>query len=104
MANGAAVLQFDSKGSLLRTYENRGVTHLALSTDGKVFWSAGVDLEKAYLRGFDLSTPNAAPSSIQLGNDGMFTLLVPLETTDLVVVGEWRASTSARRRGRAIRH
>ncbi len=105
VANGTAVLQFDAAGSLVRTYENPGVTHLALSTDGKAFWAASVDLEKAHLRRFDWSAVDATtPPSIQLGNDGMQIGTVPLETSDLVVVGEWRASTRAARRGRAIRH
>lgn len=96
VANGSAILQFTSAGSLRRTYSFPGVTHLALTADGKAFWAGGVFLGKAELRRFD------PEQSVQLGNDGMQTLMVPLETTDLVVVGEWRAS-NAQVKSRAVR-
>lgn len=107
VANGSAVLRFNAAGSLLRTYQFPGVTHLALTTDGKAFWAGGVDQEKAHLRRFDLATPNGdLPPSVQLGNDQMQTLTVPLETSDVVVIGEWRAATAptwGKPRGRAVR-
>lgn len=104
VANGSAVLQFTSQGSLVRSYQFPGVTHLALTTDGSAFWAAGVYLEKAHLRRFDLSTPDADPPSLQLGNDEMKTLVVPLDVADLVIVGEWRAALEpVKARVRAVR-
>jgi len=71
------------------------VTHLALSADGRSFWTAAVDLDNADLREFDVDGSSRA---ITIGNPGMQSLTVPVEVSDLVVVGEWRAGVDRRAR------
>ena len=105
VANGSVVLQFTANGSLVRSYQFPGVTHLALSTDGRTFWAAGVNLAHTDLRQFGVNMPDANPPSLPLGNPEMRTLIVPLEVNDLVVIGEWRAATAPMKvRPRAVRH
>jgi len=106
VANGSAVLQFNAEGSLMQTYPFPGVTHLALTPDGTAFWAAGVDLDQAVLRRFDAGLPESGSSRVQLGNDGSQSLEIPLDVSDLVVAGEWRAATVkvARPRSRSVRH
>lgn len=105
VANGNAVLHFTADGGLLRMYPVRAVTHLALSADGATFWAAGVDRGMAYLRHFDPAAANPDLGSVPIGNPGMVSLGVPVETGDLVVVGEWRTATvPVKTRTRAARH
>jgi len=99
VANGSAILQFTWEGSLVRSYPFPGVTHLALSLDGRTFYAAGVHDDKAELRHYD---PNGESESIQLGNDGMTSIIFPDAVSDLVTVGEWRAALTAVR-SRAVR-
>jgi hypothetical protein len=98
VANGNVILRLTSTGSLIRSYELSGVTHLALSSDGRTFWAGAVHLDKAELREFDL---DGNSRSIPLGNPGMASFTVPLEVSALVVVGEWRAGVD--RRVRVVR-
>ena len=98
VANGSAILRFTPEGSLIRSYQFPGVTHLALSVDGRTFWAGAVKIDKAELREFD---PDGSWRSIALGNPEMLSLMVPLDVSDLVIVGEWRAG--ADRRVRAVR-
>jgi hypothetical protein len=100
VANGSAVLEFTSRGSLVRTYQLPGVTHLALATDGKTFWAGAVNLEKADLHHFDPATSNN--ESVPLGNPEAQFRDFPVAVDDLVVVNEWRAATSASSRLRAV--
>lgn len=102
VTNGTSVLHFTPAGSLIRSYDFDGVTHIALNTDGTAFWASGVHLGEAFLRSVDLRRPYDAPGRVQIGNDGFGRLYVPAETGDLVVVGEWRAS-AARTKTRATR-
>lgn len=95
VANGDAVLRFTPQGSLVRSYQVAQVTHLALSADGRSFWTAGVDLDHADLRAFDADGSSRA---ITIGNPGMQSLTVPVDVSDLVVVGEWRAAVTQRAR------
>jgi hypothetical protein len=105
VADGTAVLQFSSEGSLIRTYQFPGVTSLALSVDGRTFWAAAVDQEQAALKHFDPSVVDGAAVSVGLGNPGSQSSTVPLDVSDLVVVDEWRASaTPVTARVRAARH
>lgn len=100
LASGSAVLQFTKDGALLRSYPFLGVTHLALTPDGAAFWAAGVFADKAELRLYD----NGIAKTIKLGNPGMGDPSVPLDASDLVVVGEWRAgAVPVKTRGRAVR-
>jgi hypothetical protein len=92
VADGTAVLQFSSEGSLLRSYQLPGVTSLALSVDGRTFWAAAVDHEQATLMHFNPAVVDGAAVSVSLGNPGSQSSVVPLEVSDLVVVDEWRAS------------
>jgi hypothetical protein len=101
-ANGSAIRELTADGSLLRTIEAPGVTHLALSTDGKALWAAGVDNGQAWLRQYPLAGDTPA-SSVPLGNPEMQSIVIPLNVDDLVVVGEWRAATAGRQRIRLIR-
>ena len=98
VANGNAILRFTSEGSLVRSYEFPGVTHLALSVDGRTLWAGAAKLDKAELREFDL---DGSSRTIRLGNPAMTSLTVPLDVSELVVVSEWRAG--AERRVRAVR-
>jgi len=98
VANGSAIFRFTSSGSLVHGYPFPGVTHLALSTDGRTFWAGGGHLDQAELRQFDV---NGNARSIPLGNPGMWSLSVPVAASDLVVVGEWRAAVD--RRVRVVR-
>jgi hypothetical protein len=105
VADGSAVLQFSSEGSLLRSYQLPGVTSLALSDDGRTFWAAAVDHEQATLMHFNPAVADGAAVSVSLGNPGSQSSVVPLEVSDLVVVDEWRASAiPANGRVRAARH
>jgi hypothetical protein len=98
VANGTSILRFSAQGSLLRSYEFPGGTHLALTPDGSDFWAAGVALGTENLWYFDPSTPDGHPKVVQFGGPG-YRGPVPLDISDLVVVGEWRAAlTSARPR------
>lgn len=92
VANGTAVLQFTSSGSLLRSYQLPGVTHIALTPDGRMFFAAGVELDQAKLVRFDPSVPNGDPKTIRVGNPGFESSDVPVDIWNLVTVGEWRAS------------
>jgi hypothetical protein len=98
VANGSAILRFTSQGSLVRSDQCPGVTHLALSVDGTTFWAGAVNLDKAELREFDL---DGTSRSIPLGNPEMQSASAPLDVSDLVIVGEWRAGVG--QRGRAVR-
>ncbi|HEY8130381.1 MAG TPA: hypothetical protein VII12_00705 [Thermoanaerobaculia bacterium] len=98
VANGSAILRFTPEGSLVRGYQFPGVTHLALSVDGRTFWAGAVNLDKAVLREFDL---DGNSRSIPLGNPAMTSAYVPLDVSDLVIVGEWRAGVD--RRVRSVR-
>jgi len=102
VANGTFVIEFTSSGSYVRTYQLRGVTHLALSPDGKTFWAGAVDMDKADLHHFD---PNSSGDgeSVPLGRPESQFLYSPVGIDDLVVVGEWRAATSAATRLRVVR-
>lgn len=102
VANGTDVLHFTPEGALRRMDYFPGVTHIALTTDGAGFWAAGVHLGQGFLRSVDLRSPFAAPTSIQIGNDGFSSVFAPVETNDLVTVGEWRAG-AARAKARAAR-
>jgi len=102
VANGSAVLQFNPSGSLVRTYEFPGVTHLALTVDGSSFWAAAVHDDQQALRHYDPSAPDGRPESVQIGNDEMRTIVVPAAVSDLVVVGEGVPVPAGR--GRAARH
>ena len=102
VANGSAILEFNPQGSLLRTIDAPGVTHVALSTDGTTLWAAGVDAGQAWLRTYALP-PGTAASSIPLGNPEMQDVEVALDIDDLVVVGEWRAATAGKTRSRVVR-
>lgn len=106
IANGSAVLQFSAEGSLIRSYSFPGVTHLALTPDGTAFWAAGIDLDQSVLRRFNVGFPDSGSSRLQLGNDGSQILDIPLDVSDLVVAGEWRAATVkvAKTRSRSVRH
>jgi hypothetical protein len=101
VANGSAVLEFTSRGSLLRTYQLPGVTHIALAPDGKTFWAGAVNLDTADLRHFDPASGDAG-ESVPLGNPEARSLFFPVGIDDLVVVNEWRAATSASLRVRAV--
>jgi hypothetical protein len=104
VANGMVIHQFTSTGSLIRSRQFPGVTHLANAPDGKTFWAAGVYLEKAYLQNFDPADPVTDPPSVPFGNPGSQSLRVPFDITEIYVVGEWRASMSVvKSRGRAVR-
>ncbi len=98
VANGRAILRFTSAGSLWGSYQFPGVTHLALSSDGRTLWAGAVYLDKAELREFDLG---GSSRSIPLGNPRMTSLPVPFRVSALVVVDEWRAGVE--RRIRAVR-
>ena len=98
VANGAAILRFNSSGASVQSYEFPGVTHLALSSDGKSFYAAGVSSN-----GEDFRHYAATEQSIMLGNPGMSSSSVPLRIHDLVTVGEWRGATFAPRL-RAVAH
>jgi hypothetical protein len=102
VANGSAILQFSAQGALLRSYQFPGVTHLALTPDGSAFWAAGVALGTEYLWYFDPSTPDGHPKAVQFGGPGSMTIMVPLDISDLVVIGEWRAALTSTR-PRAVR-
>jgi hypothetical protein len=106
VANGSAVLQFTGQGSLLLSYPFQGVTHLALNPDAKSFWAAGVDLDQANLRRFDVGIPDSGSARLPLGNEGAQSFVIPLDVSDLVVVSEWRAATNKemRPRFRPVRH
>jgi hypothetical protein len=102
IANGTAVKQFSSQGQQLHDYAFAGVTHLALTTDGRAFYAAGVNQTKAVLRLYQADDPTT-PMSIQLGNDGAQGVFVDVSVNDLVVVSEWRAARPISRI-RAVRH
>jgi hypothetical protein len=90
VAGGSGVFHFTSGGALLRVYPMNGVTHIALSTDGATFWAAGVGGGGGFLRQVD---PRAASAEeIALSNPGSQSIAVPIEVSDLVVCGEWRAA------------
>jgi hypothetical protein len=82
-------------------FEN--VTHLALTPDGLGFYAAGVDHQKEDFRFYNLFARSDPPKSIQIGNPGMQSLLVPDQVLELEVVGEWRAAVVTLRT-RAVRH
>jgi hypothetical protein len=58
------------------------------------------------LRRVDLQSPFLTHGPVPLGNPGMQSIYVQVEATDLVVVGEWRASTTpaTQPRSRSARH
>jgi hypothetical protein len=104
VASGSAVLQFAANGTLLRSYSFPGVTNVALTPEGTAFWAAGVDADKAELRRFDPNVVGGNPTTIPLGNPEMTSAAVPVDVSDLVVVGEWRpALQPGRVRVRAVR-
>jgi len=96
VANGVAVLQFTADGRLLRSFPFPGVTHVALTPDGKQFWIANVELEAeiAHLYRIDPGTPDGSPQPIMIGNPGSDSIYLPLEITNLNVIGEWRAASA----------
>jgi hypothetical protein len=106
VANGNAVLHFTQTGSLLRSYPLPNVTHIALTPDASAFWAAGVYESAGELRRVDLQSPFLTHGPVPLGNPGMRSIYVQVEATDLVVVGEWRASTppATQPRSRSARH
>lgn len=93
VANGNAILRFNSSGSLERGYHFPGVTHLALSTDGLTFWAGGGYLDQAELRHFAW---DGNSRTMPLGNPGMTSAYTPVSASDLAVVGEWRAAVERR--------
>lgn len=96
------IAQFDRDGTFVREYPLDGVTVIALSTDGRSFWAGSVDAKNvAHLVHFDPETADGNPRTIRLGNPGMGSLDVAVSASDVVVVGEWRASMQGLRR-RAI--
>lgn len=97
VADGDAVFELDAAGSMLRTYLLAGVTHIALSNDGTTFWAGAVHDGVASLVHFDPAAVDRNPRSIPIGNPGMQTLEIPQDVSDLVVVGEWRASSPVSR-------
>lgn len=105
-ANGAFIMRFNAQGGYVGGYVLPGVTHIALSPDATTLWGAGVAFGQLHLQGFDLRGPNVTGAPVQIGNDGMQTSLVPLNVTELVVVGEGRASASVQKapRRRAVTH
>lgn len=106
VANGAAIMKFNAQGAYVGGYVLPGVTHIALSPDATTLWAAGVSFGQLHLQGFDLRGPSAVGAPVQIGNDGMQTSLVPLNVTELVVVGEGRASAAVQKapRRRAVTH
>ncbi|HJQ40144.1 MAG TPA: hypothetical protein VKB93_23615 [Thermoanaerobaculia bacterium] len=104
VANGNAVLHFTQAGSLLRSYPLPNVTRIALTPDASAFWAAGVYANAGELRRVELQSPFLAHEPVPLGNPGSQSIYIQVEATDLVVVGEWRASAAAQPRGRAARH
>ena len=88
VANGFAILRFNSNGSLLRLYGFPGVTHVALTSDGDAFWAAGADGGVPQLRSF------GDGSSIRIGNPEMRPPASADEVSDLVVTGEWRSAVA----------
>lgn len=99
VANGRAILRFTVTGALIDSYEFPGVTHLALSPDGRTFWAASVQSDTAELREYDL---DGNWRSIALDGPHAVIGYLPVEITNLVVVGEWRAAATPSR-GRAVR-
>lgn len=106
VANGAFVMKFNAQGSYTGGYPLAGVTHIALSPDVSTVWAAGVSLDELKLQRFDLGGPSASGVQVPIGNPEMHDSLVPLNVTDLVVIGEGRASAARPmpRRGRAVSH
>lgn len=100
VADGSEVLRFDAHGVLIGTYAFPGVSHLALSTDGKTFYAAGVADGREEFRQYDASGNG---KTIPLGNPEMQSIVVPLNVDDLVTVAEWRAAARPGRM-RPVRH
>lgn len=104
VANGNAVLHFTQGGSQLRSYPLPNVTHIALTPDASSFWAGGVYENAGELRRVELQSPFLTRGPVPLGNPGMQSIYVQVEATDLVVVGEWRASAARQPRSRSARH
>jgi len=104
VANGTAVLQFTSSGTLLRSYPIPGVTHLALTPEGNKYWAASVEIENeiAHLYLLDPAAPDGAPKAATIA--GGLSDWLSAEITNLNVVGEWRAAAgTSPGRVRAVR-
>ncbi len=102
VAAGEWIAQFHQDGTFVRGHPLDGAMVIALSTDGRSFWAGSVDAKNvAHLVHFDPETGDGNPRAVMIGNPGMGSLYVPMNASDLVVVGEWRAAMHGLRR-RAI--
>jgi hypothetical protein len=95
VANGSGIFRFNSDGSLIRTYDFLGVTHVALTSSGDGFWAGGANDGAPQLRFYGNG------SSIRIGNPEMQPPASADEVSDLVVAGEWRAAVAGPPRRRA---
>ena len=105
VANALGVLRYSPAGVFRSMYLAPGVTHIALTPDATEFLAGGTLDGRPFLDRFAL-TDVVPEQDIPLGNPGMQSLPVPERVTELVVAGEWRASSPppAPSRTRSARH